>query len=67
MSWMVLERNGSAEARVLGLVYDTHAAAAEPADDPVVGDRLADHGARGQAPCLILSSSRVRHSPIRAA
>ena len=38
-----LERDVPAELRVLGLVDDAHAAAAELRDDPVVGDGLADH------------------------
>jgi hypothetical protein len=38
-----LQRNESAEARVLRLVHDSHATAAELLDDAVVGDRLADH------------------------
>ena len=39
-----LQRNGSVEAGVLGLVDDTHASAAKLLEDPVVGDRLPDHG-----------------------
>jgi hypothetical protein len=38
-----LERHLSAEAGVLRLVDDAHAPAAELLEDPVVGDRLADH------------------------
>ena len=38
-----LERDVAAELRVLGLVDDAHAAAAELRRDPVVRDRLADH------------------------
>ena len=39
-----LERDVPAELRVLGLIDDAHAPAAELGGDPVVGDGLADHG-----------------------
>ena len=39
-----LEGHVPAEVRVLGFVDDTHAAAAEPGRDPVMGNRLTDHG-----------------------
>ena len=39
-----LQRDVAAELRVLGLVDDAHAAAAELRSDPVVRDGLADHG-----------------------
>jgi len=42
-----LEGHATLEAHVLRLVDDAHAAAAEPAQDPVVGQRLADHRACG--------------------
>ena len=38
-----LERDEAAEARVFGLIDDTHATAAKLFDDAVVGDGLADH------------------------
>ena len=38
-----LERHRAAQARVLGLVDDTHAAAADLLEDPVVGEGFADH------------------------
>src|SRR5262245_8341198 len=38
-----LERDGTTETDVRGLVDDTHAAAAEPLGDSIVRDRLADH------------------------
>ena len=38
-----LQRDGSVEASVLGLVDDTHPSAAELLEDSVVGDGLADH------------------------
>ena len=41
-----LQRDQPVEARVLRLVHDSHAAAAELLEDAVVGDRLADHGQR---------------------
>jgi hypothetical protein len=37
-----LERHRTAEARVVGLVNDAHAAAAQPGDDTVVRERLTD-------------------------
>jgi hypothetical protein len=39
-----LQRDGPVEAGVLGLVDDTHAAAANLLEDAVVRDGLADHG-----------------------
>ena len=48
-----LQGHGAAEAGVLGLVDDTHAAAAELLDDPVVGDRLADHVASAHVPTRV--------------
>ena len=41
-----LERDLAAEARVLGAVDDTHAAAAEPVEDAVVGEDLIDQRLR---------------------
>jgi len=38
-----LQSHESAEARVLSLIDNTHTAAAEPVDDAVVRDDLADH------------------------
>ena len=38
-----LERDEAVQPRVLGLVHDSHAAAAELLDDAVVRDCLADH------------------------
>ena len=38
-----LEGHAAAQARVLGLVDHTHAAPSELGEDPVVGERLADH------------------------
>jgi len=38
-----LQRDGSVQPGVLGLVDHTHPPAAELLDDPVVGDGLADH------------------------
>ena len=37
-----LERNGTAQPRIFGLVHDAHAAAAELLDDAVVRERLTD-------------------------
>ena len=45
-----LERDVAAELRVLGLVHDAHAAAAELPGDLVVGDGLADHWPASAAP-----------------
>ena len=39
-----LERNGTVQAQILGLVHHAHAAAAEPRDDAVVRERPADQG-----------------------
>ena len=39
-----LEGDGAIELRVLGLVHDAHPALAELLEDPVMGDRFADHG-----------------------
>ena len=39
-----LEGDETTELRILGLVDDPHAAAAQLLDDTVVGDALADHG-----------------------
>jgi hypothetical protein len=38
-----LERHPAAEPRILGLVDDTHAPAAELLEHAIVGDGLADH------------------------
>jgi hypothetical protein len=39
--------NEAAEQRVLGLIDDSHPAAAKPLDNPIMGDGLADHCERG--------------------
>src|SRR5258705_11924091 len=41
-----LQGDEAVKARVLGLVYDAHAASAQLFDDAVVGDGLADHWKR---------------------
>ena len=41
-----LQSDVAPQARVLGAVDDAHAAAAQLLDDPVAGDRLADHRAK---------------------
>ena len=48
-----LQGNESAEARILRLVHDSHAAAAELLDDAVVRDGLADHGVAIRSPSRI--------------
>jgi hypothetical protein len=49
------------ESQVLGAVNDAHAAAAELLDDPVTGDRLADHGTK-----TTFSGAGARSSSARA-
>jgi hypothetical protein len=49
-----LQGDVAAELRVLGLVHDAHAPAAQPRGDPVVRDRLADH--RRVVPMLAMVS-----------
>ena len=51
-----LERDGAAEARILGFVDNAHAAAAKFAQDAVVRKRLADHGVMS-GPAQRLASS----------
>ena len=66
-----LQRDAAAELQVLGLVDDAHAAAAELREDPVVGDRLADHAwTRRFYPLYsapILSSEVAMSRPLRLA
>ena len=40
-----LQRDATAETRVVGRIHHAHAAAAESLDDAVMGDGPADHGA----------------------
>jgi len=53
-----LERSVPTEFKVLGLIDDTHAPAAELLDDPVVRDGLADHGWRRDSGCNTKDASK---------
>jgi hypothetical protein len=39
-----LERHGALQSQIFGFVHDTHAAAAEMGNDPIVREGLAFHG-----------------------
>jgi len=59
-----LQRHAAAELQIFRLVDDAHAAAAQLREDPVVGNRLTDHGAAAfrfarNSFCLRIASARI--------
>ena len=59
-----LERHGAPQARVLGFVDDTHAAAAKLAQDAVVGEGLSDHRSHARAFCRMGFIIRAISAPV---